>query len=300
MRVLVSDPIHEEGIRLLKDFAEVEIATDLTKSGLLERIPSFDAIIVRSGTTLDKDVIDAAKNLKLIVRAGVGLDNIDLDYAGEEGIRVENTPEASTNAVAELSIAFLLSWSRRIPKAHVLMKGGKWEKSKLGGSEIRGKTIGIVGTGRIGRSVAEKAKALGMNVLGRDVQEMDEFYDLGGEYVDLDRLLEKSDYVSLHVPSDSTTEHLIGQNEFELMKDSAVIINVARGSVIDEEALIEALREGKIAGACLDVYERDPIEDGRLLELDNVILTPHLGASTEEAQKDVGVLAAKKVKEILG
>lgn len=300
MRVLVSDPIHEDGIEILKEFADVEIKTDLSHSEILETVPDFDAMIVRSGTKVRKDVLDAAENLELIVRAGVGLDNIDLDYADEVGVKVENTPEASTNSVAELTIAFLFSWARSVPKAHRLMKEGNWAKSDLYGTEVKGKTLGIIGTGRIGRSVAEKANALQMNVLGYDVYELNEFDNLGGNYVDLDDLLEESDYVSLHVPFNSATEHMIGKREFDLMKNSAVIINVARGSVIDEEALIEALEEEKIGGACLDVYEFDPVEDGRLLDLENVVLTPHLGASTEEAQRGVGVLAAKKVREILG
>lgn len=300
MRVLVSDPIHEDGIEILKEFADVEIKTNLSHSEIVETVPDFDAMIVRSGTKVQKDVLDAAENLELIVRAGVGLDNIDLDYADEVGVKVENTPEASTNSVAELTIAFLFSWARSVPKAHRLMKEGTWAKSDLYGTEVKGKTLGIIGTGRIGRSVAEKANALQMNVLGYDVCELNEFDNLGGNYVDLDDLLEESDYVSLHVPFNSATEHMIGKREFDLMKNSAVIINVARGSVIDEEALIEALEEGKIGGACLDVYERDPVEEGRLLDLENVVLTSHLGASTEEAQRGVGVLAAKKVREILG
>lgn len=300
MKVLITDPIHEDGIEKLKGFAEVEIATDLNHESLINKIPDFDAIIVRSATKVGEDVLDAAENLKLIVRAGVGLDNIDLDYAEELGINVENTPEAPSNAVAELAIGLMFSWARNIPKADKSLKKGKWIKSKLLGTELRGKTLGLIGTGRIGYEVAKKAKGLGMDLLGHDPQKNEEFKKIGGEYVELEYLLKKSDYITLHVPLLPPTKHMLGEEEFDLMKESAVLINTARGSVIDEDALINALEENRIAGACLDVFEEDPTDDGRLLDMPNVILTPHLGASTEEAQRSAGVLAAEKVEENLG
>lgn len=248
MKVLVTDPIHEDGIELLKEFAEVEISTDLDHDSLIEKVPEFDAMIVRSATKIRKDVLDAAENLEIIVRAGVGLDNIDLEYAEEVGVKVENTPEASSTAVSELTLGLMLSWARNIPQADKSLKEGKWMKSELVGTELRNKTIGIIGTGRIGVNVAKKAKAFGMELLGTDPVKRDEFKELGGEYVKLETLLEKSDYITLHVPLTSSTKHMIGKKEFELMKNSAVLVNMARGPVINEEELIEALQEDKIGG----------------------------------------------------
>lgn len=300
MKVLVTDPIHEDGLEKLKEFAEVEVATDLNHEALLKRVPSFDAMIVRSATKVDEEVLEAADNLKLIVRAGVGLDNIDLDYAEELEIKVENTPEALTFSVAELTLGLMLALARQIPRADNAMKKGKWIKSEIAGTELKGKNLGIIGTGRIGLEVAKRAKTFGMNITGYDPVKRDEFRELGGDYTELDDLLKKSDYVSLHVPLIPPTEHMIGERELDLMKNSAVLINVARGAVVDEEALIKALKKDEISGACLDVFEMDPIKDGRLMKMPNVILTPHLGASSKEAQRSAGVLAAKKVKENLG
>lgn len=295
MKVLVSDLIHEAGLEQLRKFADVEVSTCLSHEELLEKIPDFDAIIVRSGTTVNKEVMDAAKNLKLIVRAGVGLDNIDLDYADKKEIDVENTPEASTAAVSELVFGLMLSWARGIPKADRALREGEWIKSDLNCTELRDKTLGIIGTGRIGLETARKSKVFDMDVLGYDKEERDEFVELGGEYTSLEVLLNNSDYVTLHVPLCEETRHLIDEEELNMMKDSATIINTARGAVINEEALVKALKEGSIAGACLDTYENDPECGHELLELDNVVLTPHLGASTEETQRDVSILAAKKV-----
>lgn len=300
MKVLVCDPIHEDAIDMLREFSEVDISTDLDHEELLEKVSDFDAMVVRSATKVTKDVLDAADNLRLIVRAGVGLDNIDLDYSEEIDVQVENTPEASTTAAAELTFALMLAWARNVTKADSSMKEGKWLKSQLVGTELSGKTLGVIGTGRIGRSVAEKASAFGMNILGHDIVESVDFEDIGGEYVDIETLLSESDYITLHLPSNFSTRHMIGEDEFGLMKDSAVLVNVARGDIVVEDALVDSLKERRIAGACLDVYDSDPIEDGRLLELPNVILMPHLGASTEEAQRGVGVLAAEKIKHILG
>lgn len=300
MKVLVTDPIHEDGLEKLKEFAEVEVETELDHESLIDKVPEFDAMIVRSGTKVGEDVLDAAENLKLIVRAGVGLDNINLDYAEELGVKVKNTPRAPSNAVAELATGLMLAWARNIPKADKSLKKREWKKSELLGTELREKTLGIIGTGRIGYEVAKKAKGLGMNLLGYDPQKNEEFKNIGGKYTELEYLLRESDYITLHVPLIPPTEHMLGKGEFDLMKETAVLVNTARGAVIDEDALINALEENKIAGVCLDVFEEDPIEDGRLLDIPNAILTPHLGASTEEAQRSAGVLAAEKVEEILG
>ncbi|KXB02321.1 3-phosphoglycerate dehydrogenase [candidate division MSBL1 archaeon SCGC-AAA261F17] len=299
MKVLVTDPIHEDGIKKLEEFADVEVATGLDQESLLEKVPDFGAMIVRSATKVGKDLLDAGGNLKLIVRAGVGLDNIDLDAAKERNIKVVNTPEAPTTAVAELTISLMLAWARKIPKADKAMKEGKWIKSQLVGTELKDKTLGIIGTGRIGREVARRAKALGMNLLGYDVEKSDEFKEMGGEYVGLEELLQNSDYVTLHVPLIPPTRHMISEEELNLMKSTAVLVNAARGPIVDEEALIKALKNEKIAGACIDVCEHDPPEESPLTQLDNVILTPHLGASTREAQRTAGVLAAEKIRENL-
>lgn len=300
MKVLITDPIHEAGIKRLRKFAEVEIYTDLNHEELIDKVPEFDAIIVRSSTKIGEDVLNAAENLKLVVRAGVGLDNIDLDCAEEKGVKVENTPEASTIAVAELTLGLMLSWSRSIPQADKSLKEGKWMKSRFKGVELREKTLGIIGTGRIGMEVAKRAKAFQMSLMGHDILKRDEFNELGGEYVNLKTLLKKSDYVTLHIPLNQSTEHLIGEDELKLMDESAVLVNTSRGAVVNEEALIKSLREEEIAGACLDIYEKNPIEDGRLLKLPNTVLTPHIGASSKEAQKAVGIEAAEKVKKNLG
>lgn len=300
VKVLVTDPIHKNGIEKLKNFAEVEIAINPAGEDLIEKVSGFDAMIVRSGTTVGRDLLDAADNLKLIVRAGVGLDNIDLNYADEKGVKVENTPGASSVSVSELTFGLMLSWVRRIPKADNSLKNGKWIKSQLEGTELRDKVLGIIGTGRIGTEVAKRGDIFEMKLLANDPVKDDKFRELGGKYVDLETLLKRSDYVSLHVPLNGATRHMIGKRELELMKNSAVLVNTARGAVVDEDALIEALSNGEIEAACLDVYENVPVEDGRLMELPNVILTPHLGASTNEAQRKAGVLAAKKVEDILG
>lgn len=300
MKVLVTDSIHKDGLKKLREFVEVEVATELDHAALLKKVPDFDAMIVRSSTKVEKDVLDSAENLKLIVRAGVGLDNIDLDYAEKLGVKVENTPEAPSVSAAELTLGLMLSWARSIPRADKSMKEGKWIKSQLIGTELRGKTLGIIGTGRIGKEVAKRAKALEMELIGRDPYKNDEFRDLGGKYVKLENLLKSADYVTLHVPLLPSTRHMIDKDSFKKMKDSAVIINLSRGPVVNEDDLIEALERGEIAGACLDVYENDPIEDGRLINMSNVVLTPHLGSSSKEAQRAAGVLSAQKVEENLG
>lgn len=297
MKILVTDPIHEDGIKKMKEFADVEINTDLSHEELIEKVPEFDAMVVRSATKVREDVLESAKNLKLIVRAGVGLDNIDLDSAEEKGIEVNNTPEAPTNSVAELAIGLLMAWARKLVQADEAMKNGEWIKSQITGTELKGKTLGVIGTGRIGREVAKRAKALGMKLLGYDVVKSDEFRDMGGEYRELDGLLKNSDYITIHVPLIPQTKHMIGEEELRKMKTSAVIVNTARGPIIDEEALLKALQNEEIAGACLDVYESESPEDSDIVKLSNVISTPHIGASTKEAQRAAGVLAAEKIQE---
>ncbi|MDI6642932.1 MAG: hydroxyacid dehydrogenase [Candidatus Hodarchaeaceae archaeon] len=300
VKILVTDKIHEDGAKLLKGFAEVSVATGLTSAELLERIKGYDVLVVRSATKVTKEVIDAGKQLRVIARAGAGLDNIDVKAAEARGIKVVNAPEAPTVAVAELVFAHMLSFARHMLRADASMKRGEWEKEQLIGTELRGKTLGIVGTGRIGRAVGYKAKAFLMNLLLYDVVQNREFAkQTEAKYVELDTLLRESDYVTLHVPLLPETEHMIGARELGLMKPTAVLINTSRGEVVDEMALAEALQAKKIAGACLDVYEREPPQESPLLKLPNVVLTPHLGASTVESQRDAAVIIAKKIKEAL-
>lgn len=300
MKVLVADPIHDEGVKLLKEFAEVEVALGLSQSELLERVKGCKVLVVRSATQVTREVIDAGESLRVIARAGVGLDNIDVEAARAKGIKLVNAPEAPTIAVAELVFGFMLAWSRRLVEAHLSTSRGEWRKRELLGSELRGKTLGIVGTGRVGQAVGFRAKAFEMRLLAFDVTKKKEFIErAGAKYVELDQLLRESDFVTLHVPLTPQTRHLIGERELGLMKPTAVLINTSRGGVVDEEALVKALREGKIAGACLDVYEREPPVGSPLLSLPNVLLTPHLGASTQEAQRAAAVLIAKRIKEAL-
>jgi D-3-phosphoglycerate dehydrogenase len=299
-KILVTDPIHEDGLKALREFAEVEVATGLKPAELIEKVKGYEVLVVRSATKATKDVIDAGGQLKVIARAGSGLDNIDVEAAEARGIKVINTPEASTIAVAELVLGHMLSFARHLQRADAGTKAGQWEKSKLMGTELRDKTLGIVGAGRIGQAVGYKAKAFSMNLLAHDVIQNEEFVEwVGVKYVDLDALLRESDYVTLHVPLTPKTKHMIGKRELELMKPTAVLINTSRGEVVDEGALVEVLRAGGIAGACLDVYRQEPPRDSPLLKLPNVVLTPHIGASTHEAQRDAAMIMVKKVKDAL-
>lgn len=300
VKILVADKIHEDGIKLLKEVGDVDVATGLKPPELLDRVKDCDVIVVRSATKVTEDVIAAGKKLKIIARAGIGLDTIDVKAAEARKIKVVNAPGASTIAVTELALGLMLSFARHLPRADTGMKQGKWEKKELMGMELRGKTLGIIGTGKIGQSVGHRAKAFQMKILLYDVVQNREFAgQVGGKYVDKDTLLRESDYVTLHVPFLPETKQMVGKRELELMKPTAVLINTSRGKVIDEKALIEALEQKKIAGACLDVYELEPLQDSPLLRLPNVLLTPHIGASTAEAQRDAAVVVAEKVKEAL-
>jgi D-3-phosphoglycerate dehydrogenase len=297
VRILVADKIHDDGIKMLEQIGEVDVKTELTSNQLLDEIKGYDVLVVRSATKVTKEVIDSGENLRIIARAGVGLDTIDVQAANTRGIKLINAPEAPTIAVAELVIGMMISWARHLPRADKSMKQSKWEKAQLMGSELKGKTLGVIGTGRIGQAVGYRAKAFLMNILAYDVGQNAEFArETGARYVNLEELLRKSDFVSLHVPATLQTRHMIGWREFELMKPSAVLINTSRGEVIDEEALVNALQKGKIAGACLDVYEHEPPKDSPLLKLPNVVLTPHIGASTVEAQREAALIIAEKIK----
>jgi len=300
MKVLVSDPIANEGVEMMRQAGlEVDVNTDLASEELERIIGDYDVIVVRSATQVRKPLIEAARNLKLIVRAGVGLDNVDAEYAQDRGIEVMNTPAASSNGVAELTIGYLLAMARRLPQATASMRAGKWEKKKFSGSEIAGKTLGLVGYGRIGWLVAKKALALEMEVIAYDPYVADP-RGLEMEFVSLEELLRRADYISLHLPLTDETRNLIGAPQFEMMKDGVCIVNCARGGTINEDALYQAIRAGKVAGAALDVYAEEPARDNKLFELDEVIGSPHIGAATVEAQHRVSTEVAERVIEFQG
>jgi len=299
-RVLVTEPLAEEGLSILQEKAQVDVRPLLSPQELTEAIPNYHALIVRSKTPVTAEVIAAATQLKVIGRAGVGVDNIDIDAATRRGIVVVNAGGSNTIAVAELTIGLMLALARRIPYAHHSTQQGRWEKKRLMGVQLYGKTLGIIGLGRIGSAVAQRAKALGMKVLAYDPFVSPEAASRQGvELVPLEELLRRADFVSIHVPLTERTRRMIGARELALMKSSAYLINTARGGIVDEEALAIALDKGFIAGAALDVFEHEPPADGPLLQSDRVVLTPHIGASTVEAQRDVAVEVARQVVEIL-
>ena len=299
VKILVCDPIHEDGVNLLlKAGYQVDLDTEITHGELLEKVKKYDALVVRSRTKVTADVLDKAEKLKAIARAGVGLDNIDLPKAREKGIQVFNSPEAPCNAVAELVIGMIFSMARNIAHANYSMKQGEWLKKSLTGFEIAGKTLGVIGFGRIGYLVGKKAKALDMEILAFDVA-MDvvrPFVDeVGAKAVDMDTLLSDSDFITIHVPLLPQTKHMIGREEFAKMKVGAHIINAARGAIIDEEALKEALESGKISGAALDVFEEEPNPDPELIGRLDVVCTPHIGAGSVEAQIANSTVVAEKL-----
>ncbi len=296
MRILVSDPLSPEGIAYLKKFATVDEKTGLSEAELLAIIGEYDALVVRSGTRVTAAVIDAGKKLKVIGRAGVGVDNIDVDRATERGVIVINAPEGNTISAAEHAVAMLATLARNIPEAHCALKSGRWERGRFMGVELHQKVLGIIGLGRIGSEVARRARAMGMSVLAYDPYISPEQAEkLGATLLPLDELLKNADFISLHLPCNKSTYHLIGEAELAAMKQGVRIVNCARGGLIDEKALYEALKSGKVAGAALDVFEKEPPLDNPLLSLPNVIVTPHLGASTREAQVNVAVQVAEQV-----
>jgi D-3-phosphoglycerate dehydrogenase len=296
MKVLICDAIAKDAVEGLKGLGiEVIENTSVEKEELAEIIGDYDGVIIRSRTKIRKDLIDAAAGkLGFIIRAGVGLDNIDVEYAREKGIEVINTPEASTNGVAELAVAHMLALLRHIPQATAGMKKGNWPKKELKGNELGSCTVGIIGLGRIGRRTAELVKGFGAKVVGYDPY-VDEVQGMDIEIVELDKLLANSDIVSLHLPHNDETHHLIGAKKLEKMKESAYLVNCARGGTIDEDALYEVLKNQKIKGAALDVFETEPPKDLKLMELDNFICTPHLGAQAVESSNRVGEEVVKKV-----
>lgn len=303
MKILVSDPLSEEGLKILKEVNEfqVEVKTDLKPEALKEIIKNYDALIVRSATKVTKDIISAAQNLKVIGRAGVGLDNVDLEAATQKGIIVMNAPAGNTISTAEHTVSMILALSRNIPQANASVKKGEWKRSKFMGVELYGKILGIIGLGRIGSEVAKRALSFGMKILAYDPFLSREVVEnLGIEVVELRELLQRSDYITVHTPLTEETNHMISTKAFAMMKKGVRLINCARGGIIDEVALIKAITEGKVLGVALDVFEKEPLPaDSELLKLDNVVLTCHLGASTEEAQVNVAIEVAEIVRDAL-
>ena len=300
MKVLVADAINEKGIENLKEVADVTVDTSITPEELVNTIHKYDGIIVRSRTKVTKEVINKADNLKIIARAGVGVDNIDLDAATEKGIMVVNSPESTSITVAEHTMGLLLSMARKLSIADKSVKEGKWEKKKFMGVELRNKTLGVIGMGRIGSQVVNRCKAFEMDAIAYDPYLPEEVAkQMGVELTDLETVLKKADFITIQVPLTPETKHLISNKEFEIMKDTAFITNCARGGIIDEEALYDALKNDKIGGAALDVYEDEPpAEDSKLFELDNIVLTPHIAASTKEAQRDAAIIVADEIIDL--
>lgn len=300
MKILVSDSLSKEGLDILKNEAEVEVALGLDEAALCEKIKGFEALIVRSGTQVTRKIIESSDDLKVIGRAGVGVDNIDVEAATEKGVIVLNAPEGNTIAAAEHTMAMMLSLTRFIPQANISMKNGRWDKKSFMGVELRGKTLGIIGLGRIGKEVARRAKAFEMKIMAYDPYlTAENAKSLGIILSDYDSVISNADFITFHVPLTEKTYHILSTKELEMVKPGVRIINCARGGIIDEEALYQALKTGRVAGAALDVFEQEPPKENKLLELPNVIHTPHLGASTVEAQVNVAVDVAKAVLEVL-
>jgi D-3-phosphoglycerate dehydrogenase len=300
MRILVADPVAKEGIEALKSQAEVDVKTGLKPEQLKEIIGDYEALVVRSETKATADIIQAGKKLQVIARAGVGLDNIDVEAATRQGVVVVNAPTGNTIAAAEHTVAMMLALARHIPQANAKLKSGAWQRSDYMGVELRGKTLGVIGLGNVGSEVARRAQAFNMRVLGYDpFVSSDYARNLSVELVTLEQLIEESDFVTLHLPLTGQTKMLIGAKELGKMKPTVRIINCARGGLIDEEALVKALEAGKVAGAAVDVFVKEPVTDSILFQNDKIIVTPHLGASTTEAQTSVAMEVAEQVMAVL-
>ena len=300
--VLICDEVDPVLNKILNDNGlKVTYDPAITPEKILETVSKYNIIIVRSRTTITKEIIDKADNCKIIARVGVGLDNVDQDAAKAKNIRVINAVEGAMNAVAELVLGLMLSLARQTARGDRGIRSGKWLKKELMGTELRGKYLGIIGMGNIGKRLGRLAKALNMNIIGYDVIPIDEEFskEVGLMKADLNTLLQSSDYVSIHVPLLDSTYHLIDAQKMETMKKTAKIINTSRGGVIDEDALYDALKNGKLGGAALDVFEKEPATNHKLTELENVILTPHIGAQTKEAQSLAANVIGEKIIQIL-
>jgi D-3-phosphoglycerate dehydrogenase / 2-oxoglutarate reductase len=300
--VLICDELDAVLNKILIDNGlKVSYEPEITPEQILEKISTFNIIIVRSRTTITKEMIDKADNCKIIARVGVGLDNVDQVAAKAKNIRVINAVEGAMNAVAELVLGFMLSLARQTTRGDRAIRDGKWLKKELKGTELRGKYLGIIGLGNIGKRLARLARGLNMNIIGYDVMPIDEEFakEVGLMKADLSTLLQSSDYISIHVPLLDSTYHLLDAEKMSTMKKTAKIINTSRGGVVDEDALYEAIKNGTLGGAALDVFEKEPATGNKLAELDNVILTPHIGAQTKEAQSLAANVIGEKIIQIL-
>ncbi len=297
MKILVADKLAEAGVTALSEHHEVDVKTGLSKDELLAIVASYDGIVVRSETTIDADVVAAATNLKVVGRAGVGLDNVDITAATRAGVVVCNAPQSNIVSAAEHTMAMLLAVARNVPQAHNALQAGRWERSKWKGAELQGKTLGILGLGRIGALVAQRANAFGMKLVAYDpFVAPDRAARMNVTMVtDVDEVLREADFVTIHLPRTPETTGLINAERLAVMKPTARIVNVARGGLVDEDALAKAVADGVIAGAALDVFDTEPVTESPLFEQQNIIVTPHLGASTEEAQDRAGVQVAEAV-----
>lgn len=300
-KVLVSDQIDQAGIDILSQVAQVDVKTGLSPDELVRVIPEYDALMIRSGTRVTQEIIEAGTQLKIIGRAGVGVDNVDVPAATRQGIVVVNSPEGNTIAAAEHALAMMLALSRHIPDANQSVKSGKWNRNSFIGAEVYKKTLGVVGLGKIGSHVATAARAMGMKLIAYDpFISIERAEQLGCRLVEMDLLLQEADYITLHIPKTPETTHLIDKAALAKMKPTARIINCARGGIINEADLMEALQNHQIAGAALDVYETEPLGDSPLKSLGKeIILTPHLGASTAEAQINVAIDVAEQIRDVL-
>ena len=300
--VLICDEVDPILNKILVDNGlKVSYEPTITPEEILEKISTFNIIIVRSRTTVTKEMIEKADNCKIIARVGVGLDNVDQDAAKTKDIRVINAVEGAMNAVAELVLGLMLTLARQTARGDRAIRNGQWLKKELKGTELRGKYLGIIGLGNIGKRLGRLAHSLNMNIIGYDVMPIDEEFakEVGLMKADLNTLLQSSDYISIHVPLLDSTYHLLDAQKMSTMKKTAKIINTSRGGVVDEDALYEALKNGTLGGAALDVFEKEPAIGTKLAELDNVILTPHIGAQTKEAQSLAANVIAEKIVQIL-
>ena len=296
-KILVCDALDQDAFAALEAIPglDVTLKTGMDENALIETISGYNGAVVRSATTITANVIDASDSLEIIVRAGIGLDNVDVNAARAKGIQVNNTPSATTITVAEHTFGLMLAAVRNHGPANLSMKAHKWDKKKFKGSELYGKTLGIVGSGRIGLAVAERAIAFGMKVIAFDIVQIKT--DLAVRQVPLDTLLAEADVLSLHLPLSDSTRHMISDNQFAQMKEGVVIVNAARGGVVDEEALLRALQTGKVRTAAIDVYEKEPADNFALIDHPNVLATPHIGAAAGEGQKRAGMEVVDILKE---
>jgi D-3-phosphoglycerate dehydrogenase len=297
MKVLISENLSGAGIERLREHLEVDVRTDLSPEGLEEVIGDYDALVVRSATRVDAALLERAENLKVIGRAGVGLDNVDVDAATKQGVLVVNAPQSNVLSAAEHTMALLLAQARNVPQAHIALVGGAWERERWQGVELHGKTLGIVGLGRVGALVAQRASAFGMRIVAFDPYIAPaRAAQMGVELVEkMEEICERADFITIHLPKTPETVGIIGERELALVRPGARIVNTARGGLIAEDALLQALQDGRVAGASIDVFEDEPVTEHPLFGLPNVVVTPHLGASTAEAQDKVGLAIAEQL-----